>query len=152
VVLPYFCWLAGGKIVFPPLILFLPLCRGWPWRPALRRRVRGTPVMVEARSRSALASTTSMPSFPSSSSSSPQNPSRRRRPFSSNVISLSGVCAAVPAGHVPLSLIHGGKHERAHAGGSLMIHKYRGSQQSSREVLPKFIDSTQGEPKNICKP
>jgi hypothetical protein len=37
-------------------------------------------------------------------------------------------------------------------GGSLMTHKYRGSQQSSREVLPKFIDSTQGEPKNICKP
>jgi hypothetical protein len=35
---------------------------------------------------------------------------------------------------------------------SLMTHKYRGSQQSSREVLPKFIDSTQGEPKNICKP
>jgi hypothetical protein len=34
----------------------------------------------------------------------------------------------------------------------LMTHKYRGSQQSSREVLPKFIDSTQGEPKNICKP
>jgi hypothetical protein len=36
--------------------------------------------------------------------------------------------------------------------GSLMTHKYRGSQQSSREVLRKFIDSTQGEPKNICKP
>jgi hypothetical protein len=35
---------------------------------------------------------------------------------------------------------------------ALMTHKYRGSQQSSREVLPKFIDSTQGEPKNICKP
>jgi hypothetical protein len=34
----------------------------------------------------------------------------------------------------------------------LMTHKYRGSQQSSREVKPKFIDSTQGEPKNICKP
>jgi hypothetical protein len=34
----------------------------------------------------------------------------------------------------------------------MMTHKYRGSQQSSREVLPKFIDSTQGEPKNICKP
>jgi transposase InsO family protein len=34
----------------------------------------------------------------------------------------------------------------------VMTHKYRGSQQSSREVLPKFIDSTQGEPKNICKP
>jgi hypothetical protein len=34
----------------------------------------------------------------------------------------------------------------------LMTHKYRGSQQSSREVLPKFIDSTQGELKNICKP
>jgi hypothetical protein len=30
-----------------------------------------------------------------------------------------------------------------------MTHKYRGSQQSSREVKPKFIDSTQGEPKNI---
>jgi hypothetical protein len=37
-------------------------------------------------------------------------------------------------------------------GGGLMTHKYRGSQQSSREVLPQFIDSTQGEPKNICKP
>jgi hypothetical protein len=37
-------------------------------------------------------------------------------------------------------------------GCTLMTHKYRGSQQSSREVLPKFIDSTQGEPKNICKP
>jgi hypothetical protein len=35
---------------------------------------------------------------------------------------------------------------------SLMTHKYRGSQQSLREVLPKFIDSTQGDPKNICKP
>jgi hypothetical protein len=34
----------------------------------------------------------------------------------------------------------------------MMTHKYRGSQQSLREVLPKFIDSTQGEPKNICKP
>jgi hypothetical protein len=34
----------------------------------------------------------------------------------------------------------------------VMTHKYRGSQQSSREVLPKFIDSTQGEPKNICQP
>ena len=33
----------------------------------------------------------------------------------------------------------------------LMTHKYRGSQQSSREVKPKFIDSTQGEPKNIYK-
>jgi hypothetical protein len=32
---------------------------------------------------------------------------------------------------------------------TMMTHKYRGSQQSSREVLPKFIDSTQGEPKNI---
>jgi hypothetical protein len=35
---------------------------------------------------------------------------------------------------------------------NLMTHKYRGSRQSSREVKPKFIDSTQGEPKNICKP
>jgi hypothetical protein len=35
---------------------------------------------------------------------------------------------------------------------ALMTHKYRGSQQSSREVKPKFIDSTQGEPKNIYKP
>jgi hypothetical protein len=35
---------------------------------------------------------------------------------------------------------------------TLMTHKYRGSQQSSREVKPKFIDSTQGEPKNIYKP
>jgi hypothetical protein len=34
----------------------------------------------------------------------------------------------------------------------LMTHNYRGSQQSSREVKPKFIDSTQGEPKNIYKP
>jgi hypothetical protein len=34
----------------------------------------------------------------------------------------------------------------------VMTHKYRGSQQPSREVKPKFIDSTQGEPKNICKP
>ena len=33
----------------------------------------------------------------------------------------------------------------------VMTHKYRGSQQSSREVKPKFIDSTQGEPKNIYK-
>jgi hypothetical protein len=37
-------------------------------------------------------------------------------------------------------------------GRRLMTHKYRGSQQSSREVKPKFIDSTQGEPKNIYKP
>jgi hypothetical protein len=35
---------------------------------------------------------------------------------------------------------------------SMMTHKYRGSQQSSREVKPKFIDSTQGEPKNTYKP
>jgi hypothetical protein len=35
---------------------------------------------------------------------------------------------------------------------AVMTHKYRGSQQSLREILPKFIDSTQGEPKNICKP
>jgi hypothetical protein len=35
---------------------------------------------------------------------------------------------------------------------TLMTHKYRGSQQSSREVKLKFIDSTQGEPKNIYKP
>jgi hypothetical protein len=34
----------------------------------------------------------------------------------------------------------------------LMTHKYRGLQQSLREVKPKFIDSTQGEPKNIYKP
>ena len=34
----------------------------------------------------------------------------------------------------------------------MITHKYRGSQQSSREVKPKFIDSTQGEPKNIYKP
>jgi hypothetical protein len=34
----------------------------------------------------------------------------------------------------------------------LMTHKYRGLQQSSREVKPKFIDSTQGEPKEIYKP
>jgi hypothetical protein len=34
----------------------------------------------------------------------------------------------------------------------LMTHKYRGSQQSSREVKPKFIDLTQREPKNIYKP
>jgi hypothetical protein len=34
----------------------------------------------------------------------------------------------------------------------LMTHKYRGSQQSSREEKRKFIDSTQGEPKNIYKP
>jgi hypothetical protein len=34
----------------------------------------------------------------------------------------------------------------------VMTHKYRGSQQSSREVKPKFIDSTQEEPKNIYKP
>jgi hypothetical protein len=37
-------------------------------------------------------------------------------------------------------------------GRRVMTHKYRGSQQSSREVKPKFIDSTQGEPKNIYKP
>jgi hypothetical protein len=36
--------------------------------------------------------------------------------------------------------------------GAMMTHKYRGSQQSSREVKLKFIDSTQGEPKNIYKP
>jgi hypothetical protein len=48
VVLSYFCWLAGGKIVFPSLILLCRLWRGRPWRPALRRRVRGTPVMAES--------------------------------------------------------------------------------------------------------
>jgi hypothetical protein len=36
--------------------------------------------------------------------------------------------------------------------GALMTHKYRGSQQSLREVKPKFIDSTQGQPKDIYKP
>jgi hypothetical protein len=41
---------------------------------------------------------------------------------------------------------------RAKEEGGLMTHKYRGSQQSSREVKPKFIDSTQGEQKNIYKP
>jgi hypothetical protein len=35
--------------------------------------------------------------------------------------------------------------------GSMMTHKYRGSQQSSRKVKPKFIDSTQEEPKDIYK-
>jgi hypothetical protein len=39
--------------------------------------------------------------------------------------------------------------ESVQTSGTVMTHKYRGSQQSSREVLPKFIDSTQGEPKNI---
>jgi hypothetical protein len=34
----------------------------------------------------------------------------------------------------------------------LMTYKYRGLQQSSREVKPKFINSTQGESKNIYKP
>ena len=35
---------------------------------------------------------------------------------------------------------------------SLITHKYRGSQQFSRvEYQPKFIDSTQGAPKNILK-
>jgi hypothetical protein len=34
----------------------------------------------------------------------------------------------------------------------LMTHKYRKSQQSSREVKPKFIDSTQGKLKDIYKP
>jgi hypothetical protein len=34
----------------------------------------------------------------------------------------------------------------------LMTHKYRRSQQSSREVKPKFIDSTQEEQKNIYNP
>jgi hypothetical protein len=46
----------------------------------------------------------------------------------------------------------GSRSSSRHPAGGLMIHKYRGSQQSSREVLPKFIDSTEGEPKNICKP
>jgi hypothetical protein len=36
--------------------------------------------------------------------------------------------------------------------GALITHKYRGSQQSLREVKPKFIDLIQGEPKNIYKP
>ena len=40
----------------------------------------------------------------------------------------------------------------AGGGGGLMTHKYRGSQQSSSEVKLKFIDSTQGEPKNTYKP
>jgi hypothetical protein len=35
---------------------------------------------------------------------------------------------------------------------AVITHKYRGSQQSSKEVKPKFIDSTQGDPKNIYKP
>ena len=34
----------------------------------------------------------------------------------------------------------------------VMTHKYRGSQQSSREIKSKFIDSTQGEPNNVYKP
>jgi hypothetical protein len=42
--------------------------------------------------------------------------------------------------------------EEKSASGRLMTHKYRGSQQSSGEVKPKFIDSTQVEPNNIYKP
>jgi hypothetical protein len=42
--------------------------------------------------------------------------------------------------------------ELAKAQQLVMTHKYRGSQQSSRKVKPKFIDSTQGEPKDIYKP
>jgi hypothetical protein len=34
----------------------------------------------------------------------------------------------------------------------MITHKYRGSRQSSREVKPKFSDSTQGEVKNTYKP
>jgi hypothetical protein len=34
----------------------------------------------------------------------------------------------------------------------VMTQKYMGTQQSLREVKPEFIDSTQGEPKNIYKP
>jgi hypothetical protein len=45
-----------------------------------------------------------------------------------------------------LQIVHAGK------GTPVITHKYRGSQQSLREVKPKFIDSTQGEPKNIYKP
>jgi hypothetical protein len=53
----------------------------------------------------------------------------------------------------PLSLNQIGFFEfRRDPAGRLLTHKYRGSQQSSREVKPKFIDSTQGEPKNIYKP
>jgi hypothetical protein len=42
-----FRWVAGGKTVFPCLILLRRLWRGRPWRTPLRRRVRGIPVTAE---------------------------------------------------------------------------------------------------------
>jgi hypothetical protein len=47
---PWFRMHARDKNVIPYLILLWRLWRGRWWRPALRRWVRGTPVMVETRS------------------------------------------------------------------------------------------------------
>jgi hypothetical protein len=55
-------------------------------------------------------------------------------------------------GRLPSFLIQNPSLDASEAAMYLMSHKYRGSQQSSREVKPKFIDLTQGEPKNIYKP
>jgi hypothetical protein len=44
---PLFGMPARGKTVIPRIILLRRLWRGRPWRPALHRRVRGTPVMAE---------------------------------------------------------------------------------------------------------
>jgi hypothetical protein len=79
-----------GKTVIPRIILFGRLWRGRPWRPALRRRVRGTPVMpassILAVERGERPGRHPLPCPPPisacsplsfSSSYPPQNPSRR---------------------------------------------------------------------------
>ena len=59
----------------------------------------------------------------------------------------------LPLGHISNNKLDQNKHLRTGTWyASMMTHKYRGSQQSSREVKPKFIDSTQGETKNTYKP
>jgi hypothetical protein len=76
-----------GKIVFPYLISFGRLWRGRPWRPALRRWVRSTPVMLssslamERGAVSALATTHSRDIFSSFSSSPPQTLAAATRLF-----------------------------------------------------------------------
>src|SRR4051812_46957769 len=62
---------------------------------------------------------------------------------------INGLCILMP---VYLFIVYSnGPSTRTLFVNCLMTHKYRGSQQSSREVKPNFIDLTQGEPKNKYK-
>jgi hypothetical protein len=67
-------------------------------------------------------------------------------------LELEGVMGPGPGTEAGASTRRGGESPAGDGDSAMMTHKYRGSQQSSREVKPKFIDSTQGEPNDICKP